>query len=625
MQKNWLRSLQKISLNTHILGVLQMRRGAIDDSLHSMNKSVDLDPKDSQAYFNLGLILKKMGRLNEAVQAYTKAIYLKPNFPEAYNNMGNLLKETGSLDEAIQYYAQAINLKPEFAQAYNNMGSALKQVGRLHEAESNYVNAILLNPNFADAHYNKGVILNELGRFDEAKESFFQAISLKPSHAKAYYNLGNTLKKLGKLDEAEKKYSHAIKLKPDFAEAYNNLGVILKQNGKLDEAESIFGQAIAIRPNFAESYNNLGNVLKSLGKLNDSKESYSQAIKLKPEFAEAHRNLSAMKTFKFKDDQYLKMLEIYFDENASEEQLCHINFGLAKACEDLRNFKQAYEHYSKGNMIRKKQLNYNINQDIDLFNQIKSHNQKISLNSLEHNDSIYYPKPIFIVGMPRSGTSLVEQIISSHSQIMGAGELPFIVKFGESLARGLAQINSNSLFEFRMKYLKELQKIAKGKPMVTDKMPQNFCYIGLISAAIPEAKIIHVKRNPAAVCWANYKQYFISNKIGFCYSLDDVVNYHKLYENLMGFWSSYLSQRIYELNYELLVERQESETKCLIDYLEIGWDEKCLSPEKNKRSVATASNVQIRKKVYQGSSQQWKNYEPFLNGALDDHKLMQKL
>ncbi|MDA9798054.1 sulfotransferase [Luminiphilus sp.] len=225
--------------------------------------------------------------------------------------------------------------------------------------------------------------------------------------------------------------------------------------------------------------------------------------------------------------------------------------------------------------------------------------------------------PIFIVGMPRSGTTLVEQIISSHSQVTGAGELSFADQFGAAIANGLSEANDESLLNFRGKYLNKLQNVSNGNLIVTDKMPQNFRYIGLLAAAFPEAKIVHVKRNSAAVCWANYKQYFRSKNIGYCYAIDDVLSYYKLYENLMEFWAKRLSKRIYNLDYELLTVNQESETRQLIEYLGLDWDENCLSPQNNTRSVATASTLQVRQKVYQGSSEQWKKYEPFLNGAFD--------
>jgi len=268
-------------------------------------------------------------------------------------------------------------------------------------------------------------------------------------------------------------------------------------------------------------------------------------------------------------------------------------------------------------VLRKKLLNYDINQDVELFKQLKSSYPKIEKTSLELDKLSKNLMPIFIVGMPRSGTTLVEQIISSHSQVTGAGELSFAAQFGAAIATGFTEVNNESLLDFRQKYLNKLQNVSNENLIITDKMPQNFLYIGLLAAAFPEAKIIHVKRNSAAVCWANYKQDFVSKSIGYCYSIDDIISYHKLYENLMDFFTSTLSKRIYNLDYELLTVNQESETRQLIEYLGLDWDENCLSPQNNTRSVATASFLQVRQKVYQGSSEQWKKYQPFLNGAFD--------
>ena len=182
----------------------------------------------------------------------------------------------------------------------------------------------------------------------------------------------------------------------------------------------------------------------------------------------------------------------------------------------------------------------------------------------------------------------------------------------------MTEPNGESLLDFRQKYLRELQHVSEGNLIITDKMPQNFLYIGLLAAAVPEAKIIHVERSPAAVCWANYKQYFTSNSIGYCYAIDDILVYYKLYKDLMGFWAEKLSQRVYNLDYEKLTVNQESETRQLLEYLGLAWDEKCLSPQDNTRSIATLSSAQVRQEMYQGSSEQWKKYRPFLNGALDE-------
>jgi tetratricopeptide (TPR) repeat protein len=599
------------------LGITLKERGRLDEAEARYTTAIDLKPDSAEAHSNLGITLQVLGRLDESEASCRQAIALKPNSAEAHSNLGNTLQELGRLDESEASYTQAIVLKPDYVEAHSNLGNTLQELGKLDESEASYTQAIALKPDYAEAHSNLGGTLLKLGRLGEAEASYRQAIALKPDSAEAHSNLGGTLLKLGRLDEAEASCRQSIALKPDFAEAHNNLGGTLQELGRLDEAEASCRQAIALKPDFAEAHSNLGGTLQELGRLDEAEANYTQAIALKPDFAEAHRILTSMKIFDAQDEQYSKMQELYLDKNISEEQRCHINFGLAKACEDLGDFEQAFAHYSEGNLLRKKLLNYDINQDVELFKQIKFNYPRIEKNSLESDKLSKNLMPIFIVGMPRSGTTLVEQIISSHLQVTGAGELSFATQFGALIARGLSDANNESLLNFRGEYLKKLQNVSNGSFIVTDKMPQNFLYIGLLAAVFPEAKIVHVKRKHAAVCWANYKQYFTSKSIGYCYELCDILTYHKLYENLMEFWGKRLSNRIYNIDYELLTVNQESETRQLIEYLGLVWDENCLLPQNNMRSVATASNLQVRQKVYQGSSEQWKKYELYLNGAFD--------
>jgi len=548
------------------------------------------------------------------------AISITQEFPKhqfGWGVLGAIYWQSGRHSEAVNANQKAVILSPHDADAHSNLGTTLRELRRLDEAEASYRQATALKPNFFEAHSNLGVVLQELGRLDEAEASYNLAITLKPDFAEAHNNLGNTLQELGRLDQAEASYRQAIALKPDFTEAHSNLGVVLQKLGRLDEALNSEKQAIALNPDFAESHYNLGTILKELGRLEQAEASYRQAIVLKDDYAKAHLALTSMKKFNAQDTQYFKMLEQYSDENISDECRCQINFGLAKACEDLEDFEQAFLHYTEGNALRKKLLNYNIDRDVELFTRLKCSYLKIEKNSLEPDKLSKNLMPIFIVGMPRSGTTLVEQIISSHSQVTAAGELPFAAQFGAAIAHGFSEATDESLLNFRTKYLKKLESFSNGNSIITDKMPQNFHYLGLLASAFPEAKIVHVKRNPAAVCWANYKQYFESKNIGYCYAIDDIVSYYKLYENLMDFWISKLSKRIYNLDYELLTINQESETRQLIEYLGLDWDENCLSPQNNTRSVGTASNLQVRQKVYKGSSEQWKKYKPFLNGVFD--------
>ena len=225
--------------------------------------------------------------------------------------------------------------------------------------------------------------------------------------------------------------------------------------------------------------------------------------------------------------------------------------------------------------------------------------------------------------MPRSGTTLVEQIISSHPNVTGAGELDFIGRYGAQIALGATKPNTKELTAFRTRYLEEIAKISNRKMMVIDKTPQNFRYLGLIAASFPEAKIIHIWRNPAAVCWANYKTYFTSPSLSYSYDLDDTVRYFEMYADLMRFWQEQVGDRFYGLDYDHLTTEFEDETRRLIAYLDLDWDDRCLSPHLNENNVGTASSVQIRSKVYKNSSKRWKTYKPFLKGKLDRLDQMQ--
>ena len=506
---------------------------------------------------------------------------------------------------------------PDHDLAWKILSIVFEKTGKIPESLIAIRKIVNISPQDPLAHYNLGNTYGKLADFSKAEESYKKAISLKPNFPEAYYNLGTIFENNLKLEEAEKYYKQAIALKPDFANAYNNLGIVLEELRKFNESEICYKKIIALEPNFAEAYHNLGNNLEQQGKLKDAQISYEKAIIINPGLAKTHRQLSSIKKFDKYDDQYHLLQKLYLDKNISDEQLCHVNFSLAKIYEDLENFEKAFKHFKEGNRIQKKLLNYNIKQDIELFNQIKLSFKQFEKNvhSIRRNKSDIIP--IFIVGMPRSGTTLVEQIISSHSKVSGLGELPFVLQFGLKITTGLLEFNSETVLKFRNNYLEKIKNFTENSLIFTDKMPQNFLYIGLIMATFPEAKILHIKRNTAAVCWANYKQWFKSKDLSYSYSINDTIKYYNLYEDLMNFWKKSFNNKIYEVDYESLTVNHEDEIKKLIKYLDLNWEEGCLSPEKNKRAVTTASNKQIRNKIFKGSSQKWKNYKPFLNGAFD--------
>jgi len=520
----------------------------------------------------------------------------------------------GQLQQALSESSQLLERFPNSVILYNIAGACNAGLMQFDAAINNYKKALKINPDYADAYNNMGNALKDKGDLEAAIESYKQALKIKPDYVQAYNNMGNALRKKGDSEVAIESYKQALKIKPDYAQAYNNMGNALSDKGDLEAAIESYKQALKIKPDYVQAYNNIGIALKDKGDLEAAIESYKQVLKIKPDYAEVYRNLSNIHRYKEHDEYFLKMQSLCQSSSVSDEQRCHLNFALSKASEDLNEVSQSFNYLKIGNELRKKILSYDIKKDIELFSQLKKAYPSIALQSVVESSDL---KPIFILGMPRSGTTLVEQIVSSHSEVTGAGELSYVSRFGDPTARGAIKPNAKMILDFRQRYIEALKKRSDGRSIVTDKMPQNFLYVGLIFSAFPDAKVIHVNRDPAATCWSNYKHYFIDKDLGYCYDLDDTVTYFGLYTDLMQFWLGHYGDRIYNLNYDNLTINQDDETRKLIEYLELEWENGCLSPQHNKRSVRTVSQQQVRQKVYQGSSQQWRKFEPYLNGAFN--------
>ena len=627
-------------------GLMQFR-AAID----SYKQALKIKPNYADTYYNLGNALYDKGDLEEAIESYNEAVSIKPDYAEAYNNLGNVLTDKGDFEAGINCFTQALKIKPNYHEAYNNIGNALRVKGNEAEALDSYEQALRIKPDYADVHNNIGIVLNNRSDPDAAIKSYKQALKIKPDYAEVYNNMGIAFRDKGDFDAAINSYKQALSIKSDYAEVYNNMGVVLDSIGDPEAAIESYKQALKINPNFAETlvnigaalmnkgnletaidsfkralkikpddvdaHNNMGVAMNSMGDPETAMESFKKALEINPNFAEAHRHWSSLNHYKEYDEHIITMQKLYLDPSITNEQRCHLSFALSKAYKDLNQISQSFNYLKIGNELRKNILFYDIKQDIKLFSQLKKSYPSITKNRLQSTFKKNELKPIFILGMPRSGTTLVEQIISSHSEVTGAGELNYIRRFGQSIATGVINANTKVISDFRQSYREALKKRSSIGSIVTDKMPHNFLYVGLILSAFPDAKIIHVYRNPAATCWSNYNQYFSGKGLGYSYDLDDVVTYFGLYKDLMQFWHGHYGDRIYNLNYDSLTVNLGDETRKLIQHLGLGWEDSCLSPQSNKRSVDTASNQQIRQKVYQGSSQQWRKFEPYLDGVFD--------
>ena len=583
---------------------------------------------------------ERNGRMDEARNCYDSILELFPGTIRAKQGLAKLsqpksetiAKENPS-DEILNQLMALYNkgqiraviqecdwLTQEFPQSFliwNLLGAANNAQGKFKEAVAAFNKALLIKPDYADAHYNMGVVFQTQGKPDEAVTACNKALLIKPDYAEAYNNIGVALKAQGKADEAIAAFNKALLIKPDYAAAHYNMGTVFQAQDKLEEVIAANNKALLIDPSYVEANSSIGIALQTQGKIEEAIAAYNKELLINPDYAYVHRNLSALKKYSSSDPQIVQMEKLYTGANTSVESRCHLCFALAKSSEDLGNLGGAFRYLKEGNALRKKILNYDIAQDEEIFSRIKKTANSFKDVSFDTSREKDFPTPILILGMPRSGTTLVEQIISNQSEVTASGELEFLKIFGSSIAEGKVEVSEGDLKRIRNQYLSEIKKLSAGRPFVTDKMPNNFFYIGLICSALPEAKIIHVKRNSVATCWSNYKQYFEAKSWGYSYDLLDVVHYYQMYQELMLFWGKHYPGKIYHLDYEQLTTDQEFETKELIQYLGVNWEDACLYPEENKRYVKTASSLQVRKKVYKGSSGQWRKFEKYLNGAFD--------
>jgi len=557
-------------------------------------------------------------KFNEIIPKAEKVISQYPNHLMTWNVLGAANQALGILERAEEAFKKVTEIDPSYPDGFNNLGVAQQELKKTDEAILAFNKAINLRPEYAQAHYNLGIAYQEKAELTQAIAHFEKAILLKPDYTDAYNNMGNALKDQERLDEALNAYQKAIEIQPNSILALNNLGNTLQDQGKLDEAIKCYQEILSLAPDDFKAYNNLGNALRDQGELNDALKAFSKAIELKEDYAPSHRNLSVLLTYTQDDPQIALVNNLLVQSDMKSEDRCHLHYAFAKMNEDLGNLKVAFESYVKGGGLRKQILGYRLEQDEFLFREIKASQSSLFKASVQQPDPRHVITPIFILGMPRSGTTLVEQILSSHSKVQGGGELIFVERYGFQLCHGAQSATREHVEVFRNTYLEALEALSDGRQFITDKMPSNFRYIALIRSALPEAKIIHTMRDPVATCWSNFKHYFSSNGLGYSYELEDTVKYFKLYEDLMKYWEGIYSDQIYNLDYETLTIDQEEETRKVLSFIGLDWDKNCLLPHKNTRSVRTASQQQVRKKIYTGSSNDWRKFEPFLQGALNE-------
>jgi len=586
--------------------------------------------------------LSKRGDITEARELYLSILKIYPDNQAALKELSYIdhldkknpakselenvmnLYSSGSFEESLNAISELIDDYPNEPLLFNICGACFNEIGQSQSAIKAFKKAISIKPDYAEVHFNLGVVFQQTGQIDESFKSYEKAISINHSYPLAHNNIGMIYLKKRALNEAVKSFEWAVAYNPNYVEAHNNLGVAFQELMLYEKAKEQYEKALSINPRFAQALNNLGATCEIFGLKDKALENYNNAINEDPGYCEAHRNLSAIKKYKKNDPQIHQLESLYSNINLTKPDKKNLSFALAKVYEDLGENEKFFKFLNEGNYLRKQELSYTFepskNFHLSMLKVFKSP-PKIITQDKKNKSTI---RPIFVLGMPRSGTTLVEQIISCHNKVYGAGELNnlknIVSPILEShLISGKSSISEESILNIRGQYLDSIAKLNTQKMIITDKMPINFRLIGFILSAIPEAKIVHVKRDARATCWSNYKHYFNSGN-GFTFDQEDLSKFYSLYIEIMDFWHKLFPNKIYDLNYEKLTENQKIETEKLLKYCELDWDKKCLEFHKNDRGIHTASASQVRKKMYQGSSEAWKQYEPYIKTLIDGLK-----
>ena len=556
---------------------------------------------------NQAIKFHMQGNIPEATLLYKQLIIEGCGDPSVFSNYGIILRNLGKLKEAEISYRKAIELKPDLAAGHNNLGTVLKDLGKLKEAELSISKATELDPDFAIAHNNLGTVLNDLRKSKDAESSYRKAIELNPEYAEAHNNLGILLNDLGNLKDAESSCRKAIALNPEYAEAHNNLGTVLKNLDKLQEAELSIRKAIELNPNFALAHSNLGGLLKDFGDFKEAEFSIRKAIKLNPSLAIAYFSLSQLKVF---DDNKIWRDQLFSKTiltNNSEKDKVSIYFARANIYHRESNFKESSKCLKLANNLKKILYPSNFEYLLKRSKELMLESNKAIIN---HKQIPNYPESIFIVGMPRSGSTLLESILSINKNVYDLGEKNI---FEESFLDWKDSAQKSTLADL---YFKKTNINNNELRTTINKWLYNYQYIGIIANQIPSAKIIHCFRNPLDNILSIYRTNFAEGN-EYSSFLVDCAKVYLDQEEVMTEYKKRFRSKIYDLNYDALVKSPSQEIKSLISWLGWKWKDKYLSPHLNPRSVSTASNVQVRYPINSKSTGVWKKYKKMLKPAIE--------
>ncbi len=636
----------------HHLGLLAHQAGDHDAAIELMGRAIALAPAPD-AYSNLGIALQAQGRLEEAIASFHHALQLKPDFPEAYYNMGNALAAAGRTADAIAAFRRAIELRFVYPEAHNNLGAALKSAGQVDDAVAAHRQAIALKPDYARAHHNLGVALRAASKPAEAIAAFQRAMALAPRFAEAQHHLAAALAESGRGDEAITAFGQALAMAPHFPESHHRLANLLRDKGRLEEAVAEYRAAIALHPadpqlhldlgatlllksdpaaeaalreavaldsSSAHLWNALGAALNCLGKFEEASACFRRALEISPE-ARFYRGLLSTGRNAASAGEIGRLVQLVARSDVPLEERITAEFSLGRMLDEAGRFDDAFAHFAAANrLFKESRATAGLRFDAGaLEREVSRRIATFTPNFFAARRAWGNPAeaPVFIVGMPRSGTSLVEQIAASHPDVFGAGELQTIEQaplagMPPHLWDGAAIAGAAGA------YLAHIHSIAsRPARRITDKMPNNIFHLGLIGTMFPGARVIFCRRDAVDNCLSCFFQQFDGDNILFSYDLADCARQCLETQRLAAHWIKALPLRMLEIQYESLIAAQETESRRLIEFLGLPWHPACLNFHQQQRPVMTASVWQVRQPIYTRSVGRWHDYQRHLGPLLN--------
>ena len=583
----------------------------------------------------LGAANKGLGRVEEASKAFMKVVKLNPTYADGYNNLGVTLQEQGKFEGALVAYKKAISIKPNYAEAYNNLGNTLLEQGEPAGAISSYKKAISIDSNYAEANYNMGFALSSINKPEEAIVAYNNAISMKPNYSEAYCNLGNAYKEIGKLNEAIDFYRNAISINPKYAQVYNNLGKVFQEQDKLELAMDAYKKATSLKLEYSEAWTNGAEALEKWNKLDELDDWLKQAHK---NFKIVPSDISYFQS-KFlwrikKRKEALKLISTINLKTVSENRKQGFLNLKAKCFESSQNFSKAYDCFLEMNLLAKKSNTY-LNSNSDKFfantkNQLEQLKLKLTSRATDSEDNGETISPIFLVGFPRSGTTLMDTILRSHSKIEVLEEKPTVVAAKAAIRKNGYNEIHNKVFsidiisEARSSYIKEFRKHIKSSDtnsVYIDKLPLNLIEVPLINQLFPSAKFILALRHPFDTilsCWM--QDFEINAAMANMVDLDRIVDLYCIAMETFKICRSEYNLNVHTIRYEDLLEDLKGESSALLTFLDLTWETKMedyRATALKRGRINTPSYSQVSQPIYKEAKYRWVNYKEYLDKYSD--------